>query len=123
MDLKLKYSEGSIIFETEESFIDELEILGDQYLYDILLQMKDLCQKIPNKKGELQTYGGVSHEGTPLFFELTVLKEKNNKPYFLEIIEISTDEYLDHVLNKQTINQMTSRETNSLWKRTADLYK
>ena len=114
MDLKLKYSEGSIIFETEESFIDELEILGDQYLYDILLQMKDLCQKLPNKKSELQTYRGVSHEGTPLFFELTVLKEKNNKPYFLEIIEISTDEYLDHVLNKQTINQMTSRETNSL---------
>ena len=114
MDLKLKYSEGSIVFETEESFIDELEILGDQYLYDILLQMKDLCPKLPNKKNELQTYGGVSHEGTPLFFELTVIKEKSNRPYFLEIVQISTDEYLDHIIKKQTINQMTSRETNSL---------
>ena len=114
MDLKLKYSEGSIIFETEESFIDELEILGDQYLYDILIQMKDLCQKLTNKKGELQTYAGVSHEGAPLFFEITVLKEKNSKPYFLEIVKISTDEYLDYVLTKQTINQITSREANSL---------
>ena len=114
MDLKLKYSEGSIIFETEESFIDELEVLGDQYIYDILMQMKDLCHNLPNKKGELQTYGGVSHEDTPLFFEITVLKEKNSKPYFLEIVQTSTDEYLDYVLTKQTINQITSRETNSL---------
>ena len=114
MDLKLKYSEGSIVFETEESFIDELEILGDQYLYDILLQMKDLCQKLTNKKGELQTYGGVSKEGTPLFFEITVLKEKGNKPYFLEIVQISTDEYLDFIIKKQTINQITSREADRL---------
>jgi len=112
MALELKYSKDNVTFEIEESFLEDLERIGTAYIDDILTQMNNLCLSLDDVYNEIQTFGGVSHEGEALFFEISVLKEHGQHPFFLEVAEISTDEYLDYFLLQQTLQPR--EEYNSL---------
>ncbi len=111
MALELKYSGDNVTFEIEESFLEDLERIGTAYIDDILTQMNNLCLSLDDIYNEVQTFGGVSHEADALFFEISVLKEQGQHPFFLEVNEISTDEYLDYILLKKTLKKS---EDNSL---------
>ena len=115
MALELKYTEDNVVFEIEETFFEDLQFIGSDYVDDILKQMNTLCKSIGDVKNEIQFFGGVSVDPTPKFFEISVLKEKNHPPFFLDIQEISADDYLDYILLEKTIlNRPGETKNNSL---------
>ena len=114
MDLKQKFLEGNVVFEVQESFADSLSLLDEDVYLDILVQMKDLCEFAPFKQKIVQTFGGVSHyDGYAYFFELSLINELQHMPFFLDITEISSDDYLDYILENKTIKQVVSGEIDS----------
>ena len=62
--------------------------------------MNDICLSIDDIHDEIQTFASVSHIDSPLFFELSVLKEDGHHPFFIEVTEITSDDYLDYLLLK-----------------------
>ena len=109
MVLKLKYSGGEIIFEAEESFWDDIEIIGSPHADNIIEQMNDLCISAEDIYNEVQTFAGVSHDnGGAFFFEISLVKEHGYYPFFIKIKEITTDEYLDALLEKKNLNEDNS---------------
>jgi len=115
MALELKYTEDNVVFEIEETFFEDLQFIGSDYVDDILKQMNTLCKSIGDVKNEIQFFGGVSVDPTPKFFEISVLKEKKHPPFFLDIQEISADDYLDYILLEKTIlNRPGETKNNSL---------
>tara|TARA_R110002020_G_C16293905_1_gene772644 strand:- start:1371 stop:1697 length:327 start_codon:yes stop_codon:yes gene_type:complete len=108
MALELKYTGVDVTFEIEEEFLEDLEHIGSTYVDDILSQMNDICLSIDNRRNQIQTFAGVSHAGSPLFFELTVLKEEGRHPYFIEVTEITADDYLDYLLLKKPLKATPS---------------
>ena len=96
MDLKQKYFVADV-FEVDDSFLVSLEAIDEGCQEDILNQLHDLCMFLENNKN-VQSFAGVSHSNGQLFFEVSVLKEYRKHPYFMEIKEISADEYLDYKL-------------------------
>ena len=115
MALELKYTEDNVVFEIEETFFEDLQFIGSDYVDDILKQMNTLCKSIGDVKNEIQFFGGVSVDPTPKFFEISVLKEKKHPPFFLDIQEISADDYLDYILLEITIlNRPGEKKNNSL---------
>ena len=107
MALELKYTEDDTVFEIEETFFEDFERIGSSYVDDILRQMNHLCKTIDNIYNEIQFFGGVSDVEKPIFFEISVLKEKGKHPFFLAIQEITSDDYLDYILLEKTIKKNT----------------
>ncbi len=109
MVLKLKYSGADIIFEAEDSFWDEIEIIGPPHSDNILEQINGLCGGMRDLYNKVQVFAGVSHAGNkPFFYEISALKEHGYYPFFLKIKEITTDEYLDALLIKKALNEDNS---------------
>ena len=103
MELKQKYSGVKKRCRFDEWFIDLLIDLP----YDIGI---DIMKQIEGKAGDLpigdwsQMIGGVSHGEKPYFFQIEYLKTKEKGAiFFLDIEEISCDEYLDYINLKQTL--------------------
>ena len=101
MDSKLKYTEG--VFEIDEKFLEGLEEIDEAYIDNILDQMHSLCIDLEDQYNEVQSFAGVSHIKGQLFFLVSVLKEKNKNPYFFKLEVISSDDYLDFMLDGYTI--------------------
>lgn len=102
MDLKLRYFVAEV-FEVDDDFLESLETIDGDCQEDILNQMHELCLSLENDKN-VQWFAGVSHaNGGQLFFEVSVLKEHKKYPYFIDIKEISSDEYLDYMILFKTI--------------------
>ena len=105
MVLKPKYSGANITFEIEESFLEDLEEIGESYSDDIFKQMHYLCDTLENMRNEIQIFAGVSHVGEPLFFEISVLNEKKRYPFFIKVSRIDPDAYLDYMLLGKTLKK------------------
>tara|TARA_R100000808_G_C2148145_1_gene156255 strand:- start:1034 stop:1381 length:348 start_codon:yes stop_codon:yes gene_type:complete len=115
MALELKYTEDDTVFEIEETFFEDLQFIGSDYVDDILKQMNSLCKTISDIENKIQIFGGVSNDPDQKFFEIGVLKEKGKHPFFLDIREISADDYLDYILLEKTIlNRPGEKKNNSL---------
>ena len=101
MDSEPKYSVGEV-FEIDDNFLESLEDINEACVEDILNQLHDLSRDVDNNFN-VQWFAGVTHSCGQLFFEVSVLKEEKKYPFYIEIKEISSDEYLDYRLLDKTI--------------------
>tara|TARA_R110000751_G_scaffold3827_9_gene17824 strand:- start:1618 stop:1923 length:306 start_codon:yes stop_codon:yes gene_type:complete len=101
MDLKQKYFVAEV-FEVDDDFLESLEAINEGCQEDILNQLHTLCMYLENNKN-VQNFAGVSHSDGQLFFEVSVLKEHKKHPYFMDINEISSDDYLDYMILSKAI--------------------
>ena len=103
MDLELKFIKEAD-FEIDEHFIELLEQLPLKKRIDILYQISTIVDDIDEVNGWTQVIAGVCTRGEPMYFLLELLKQTNEKPTLLDIYLLDVDEFLDHYLESNTIN-------------------
>ena len=101
MDLLQKYTEAKNFYELDESVILTLEDLDLKLATLIVLKIESAVKQIKEKSKRSQSIGGVIELEEPVYFSLKFIYEKGESPYFFQIYNITSDEYLDlYNLNK-----------------------
>ncbi len=112
MDSEQKYTEDSITYEIDEWFISQLKNYSIESASDIIKQIVDVLPNLPNRNGWNQTVAGVTDSDNPEFFAIEFLKQDTEIPILVDVNSISLDDYLDYILNKQSIKYYSNEDTN-----------
>ncbi len=112
MDSEQKYTEDSITYEIDEWFISQLKSYSIESASEIIKQIVDVLPNLPNKNGWSQTVAGVTDSEDPEFFAIEFLKQDTEVPILVDVNSISLDDYLDYILNKQSIKYYSNEDTN-----------
>jgi hypothetical protein len=112
MDSEQKYTEDSITYEIDEWFISQLKNYSIESASTIIKQIVDVLPNLPNKNGWSQTVAGVTDSEDPEFFAIEFLKQDTEVPILVDVSSISLDDYLDYILNKQSIKYYSNEDTN-----------
>jgi len=113
MDSEQKYTEDSITYEIDEWFISQLKSYSIESASEIIKQIVDILPNLPKRNGWSQTVAGVTDSDDPEFFVIEFLKQDTEIPMLVDIKPIALDDYLDYILNKQSIKYYSDdTETN-----------
>jgi hypothetical protein len=112
MDSEQKYTEDSITYEIDEWFISQLKNYSIESASTIIKQIVDVLPNLPHKNGWSQTVAGVTDSEDPEFFAIEFLKQDTEVPILVDVNSISLDDYLDYILNKQSIKYYSNEDTN-----------
>tara|TARA_R110000851_G_scaffold295497_1_gene450356 strand:- start:2 stop:373 length:372 start_codon:yes stop_codon:yes gene_type:complete len=93
----------STVFEVDEWFIERLDAFSTEEKKDILSSILYSLEDLPVDNDWNQITGGVVRYKHPIFYAFEYLKEDEQNPLLLDVIEISSDDYLDLVLENNTI--------------------
>jgi hypothetical protein len=104
MDLQQKYLGDKLVYEFEYQFLETMEQLSLRDSIHIIYQIEKNLDELPFLTGWTQNVAGVVPKTKPLFFEIEYVKHKESTPVFLSLNKISSDEYLDHFINKTTLS-------------------
>lgn len=107
MDLKLKSSEDKTYYEVDEWFIEKLRGFPKPVGVDIARQLDLNYDDLKEQVGWTQMIGGVSLKKEPIYFEIEFLKQPYEHPIFVNINEIEVDDYLDYMIEKNTLKSNT----------------
>lgn len=97
-----KFIEG-IDFETDEWFVERLKEFPKGYRIEILHDVLPVMENLPTENGWSQVVSGVIRYPEPVFYLLEYLKQDKELPYLIDVEEIDVDDYLDAVLENNTI--------------------
>ena len=101
MDLLQKYTEAETFYELDEAVIETIDTLSPVNATRIIQQIQKCIPLLERKNHRSQIIGGVLKGNKPLFFAMRYIYEELDAPYFFQLIETSSDEYLDlYNLNK-----------------------
>ncbi len=107
MDLKRRSSEDEVDYELDEWFLDKLRDLPMPIGVDIARQLDQNFLDLKEQVGWTQKIGGVSLKKEPVYFEIEFLKQPNEHPIFVDVNEIDVDDYLDYMIEKNTLKLNT----------------
>jgi len=104
MELEPKYIKAyNEKYEVDGFFIDKLKRFHVGRSLNIIDQIKRAVEDLPKKDSDTQLIAGVVKCQEPMFFEVEFLNEPGYIPIFIDVVEISCDEYLDHINKKQSL--------------------
>ena len=101
MDSKQKFIEVNN-FEVEEWFADKMTELPHKTQIKIVKNVSKKINSFPTIMGWTQEVFGVVKD-EKIFYVIEYLKEQDTIPLVLDIYFVSSDEYLDAILQKNTI--------------------
>lgn len=90
-------------FEIDDWFVQSIGNIADYQREGVLKDILSSIEYLPEKDGWSQMVGGVIRGKNPLFYLVEYLKEKSDPVLFLDVEEITSDEYLDLILENNTI--------------------
>lgn len=96
-------------FEIEEWFVSQLGEFDIRRRKQLLQDILPALDYLPVDSGWSQTTGGVIRGEDPLFYSIEYLKQLGEIPLLLDIVEISCDDYLDFILENNTIEYHAQR--------------
>ena len=111
MASKQKSTEGKVIMYFNQWFVDELSTYSSFIMMDILNQLFDNEKLLPETNGYSQFISGVVKQDKPFYFEIEYLKQQDERPTYLDLVEIGLDDYLDAINNKKTLKENVSNTT------------
>jgi hypothetical protein len=91
------------LFELEDWFLDRLREFPVGYRKSILGDIVLAIDHLPIDNGWSQRIGGVVRNPKPVFYTIEYLKQDGEPLLLLDISEIDSDEYLDLILETNTI--------------------
>ena len=98
-------------FEIEDWFFSQIKEFAVVYRKEILVDVLASLVYFPIKNGWSQMIGGVVREPSALFYSIEVLKQEHEPPLLIDVFEITSDEYLDLILNNNTIESYVREHT------------
>ena len=78
---------------------------------DILNQLFDNEKLLPETNGYSQFISGVVKQEKPFYFEIEYLKQQDERPTYLDLVEIELDDYLDAINNNKTLKENVRNTT------------
>lgn len=110
MDSEQKYTEDNkLVIRGDSEFFDELQLYSDDEIKSILYLLVSNYEDFPDSDKELNSVCGVIKGEVDFYFEVFYAKEPNETPIYVEITNISLDDYLDSInYNKALIEKISS---------------
>lgn len=104
MDAELKFTEGEgVDYIIQEEFEDGIQQFPFDVIADIIRQIEINFDNLPQKDFILQKVCGVSfvNEAGPHYFLIHYMKTKGDTNIMLDIEDVHSDVFLDHILLKK----------------------
>lgn len=98
-------------FEIEEWFVEQLAEFNIRCRKQLLQDILPALDFLPIDEGWSQTTGGVIRGENPVFYAIEYLNQEGQLPLLLDIVAISSDDYLDFILDNNTIEYHANRNT------------
>lgn len=95
MDLLQKYTGADTFYELDEAVIETIDTLSPVRATKIIIEIQKALPKLERKNYRSQIIGFVLSGRNPVYFALRYIYEENEAPYFFQLFEITSDEYLD----------------------------
>ena len=103
-------SDGSM-YEIDEWFVESIREFSLSDRSHLLKFVLSSLRCLPVNNSFTQVVGGVIRKDDPLFFILEFLKQDDETALLLSIEEIPSDEYLDLILDKNTLEYYKDGKT------------
>jgi hypothetical protein len=105
MDLLQRYTEENNEYIIQDEFEESLQSFPFDVVPDIIQQIGNNFSKLPMKDFIIQKVCGLSHAHTePFYFLIQYMKTKNETNYLLNIEQVDSDTFLDHIIKKKNFN-------------------
>ena len=104
MDSGQRYTEETRPCEYDAGFFERLRTFNKQAVINIVNILENNAEYLPREDGWIQEAGGVLRGKSPLFFVVRFLHQTEETPLFLELEEITCDEYLDFILEEKSLS-------------------
>jgi len=95
MDLLQKYTKDETFYELDEAVLVTLDNMNPVQSARVIVQIQKAVEKIQRKNRRSQVIGGVLRGKDPVYFALRYVYEDHEAPYFFQLLDITSDEYLD----------------------------
>lgn len=95
MDLLQKYTKDEIYYELDEAILKTLDNMNPILSDKMIIQIQKAADKVQRKNRRSQLIGGVLRGRDPVYFALRYVYEDYEPPYFFQLFDITSDEYLD----------------------------
>ena len=106
MNSKIKRrQEEDVEYEIDGAMFMSLAKMDRKYSDAILFQLDNHENGLPVRDFHIQVLSGVVIHEEPLFFEIAYVKPSNSLTLFLNVREITCDEYLDYIISKKSLPQ------------------
>lgn len=114
MALKQRYIEAiDLYYEVDDWFVTQLKEFPRLVGIEIAAQVNSSYDSLPQKNGWSQTVGGVCKDfKPPVYFEVEYLNQEDEPPFFLDVVTIEVDDYLDYIIEKKTLKTKSNAITN-----------
>lgn len=113
MDSKQKSIEEMNLYDVDQTFIDSLKRFPNTYRIPVATMVDHNAKELPEHDGKAQKFGGVIKDDNPFFFEVEFLKAKGDIPIFLDVSQISVDQYLDYIIEHKSLKPYGEQDTDS----------
>ena len=100
----------STVFEVDEYFIERLNQFSSEQRRDILSDILYSLENLPTDNSWNQITGGVLRNEHPIFYAFEYVNEDDENPLLIDVVEISSDDYLDLILENNTIEYYEKSE-------------
>ena len=111
MESEQRSTEEEHFYEADQSFIDGIRSFPARYRIPIVNTIDYNVPMLPEKDEIIQTFGGVIKDKDPFFFEVQFIYDIADMPIFLEISEIESDDYLDHITHNTAFKPYGEQDT------------
>lgn len=97
-------------YEIDEWFIESLQPFSIKQRGYILHRVIPVLDLLPVDNYQIQIVGGVIEQEEPLFFTIEYLSQYGEPVLLLDVMEITSDEYLDLILENNTLKYYENRD-------------
>ena len=105
MDLLQRYTEENNEYIIQDEFEESLHAFPFDVVPDIIYQIGENFSKLPKKDFIIQKVCGVSHANIePFYFLIQYMKTNNETNFLLNIEQVDSDTFLDHIIKKKNFN-------------------
>ena len=106
MESRQRYTEEDRPCEYDADFFERLRTFKKQVVINIINILEDNAEYLPREDGWVQEAGCVLRGESPFFFVVRFLHQTEETPLFLEIEEITCDDYLDFILEEKILTDL-----------------
>jgi len=109
-ELRFTGALDGVEYEIDEWFVESLEPFSVKDRNYILQSVIPTLSYLPIDNNFTQIVGGVIRKDEPLFFFIEYLSQDHDAVLLLDVMEITSDEYLDLILENNTLEYYANRK-------------
>lgn len=86
-----------VVFDMDPIFQRKMKRYSEETIYNIVSQIVMNIDELPKEDYYIQSVCGVIKKKEPFFYRINYLNEHDDVPVFIDVMQITMDEYLDAI--------------------------